>query len=195
MPSPTPKRRTFLTLPPELRLEIYTHLPIFTLLQLSHTNSLLRFEINRSRSIIRSSEGCWFQPIDHHNRHLAERPEYRRDRRTVLRSLSLLKSRPKGHAICSINLVRGLGCTEENELYKSMYPQEHVEVGSGRRACMVCFTLAAGGGPWGEGLTWKSREYLCLDCKEDGCIRRRPGFMEAYNRARQASLAMIHLSD
>ncbi|RPA84451.1 hypothetical protein BJ508DRAFT_323715 [Ascobolus immersus RN42] len=44
-------------LPPELRLEIYTHCSAFTLLHLSHTSPILRREINSYPAIIARSFG------------------------------------------------------------------------------------------------------------------------------------------
>src|SRR5690606_7773483 len=44
-------------LPVELRLEVYSHCTAFTLLQLTHTSSLLRSEIRAHPSIIKNSYG------------------------------------------------------------------------------------------------------------------------------------------
>ncbi|RPA78235.1 hypothetical protein BJ508DRAFT_329365, partial [Ascobolus immersus RN42] len=44
--TPSPPPFPFLLLPPELRLQIYTHTPILTLLQLTHTCPSLHTEIN-----------------------------------------------------------------------------------------------------------------------------------------------------
>ncbi|RPA86294.1 hypothetical protein BJ508DRAFT_302194 [Ascobolus immersus RN42] len=47
----------FLSLPIEIRLEVYSRCPIFSLLQLSHTSSQLHQEINDYPSIFRSAFG------------------------------------------------------------------------------------------------------------------------------------------
>ncbi|RPA78321.1 hypothetical protein BJ508DRAFT_329258 [Ascobolus immersus RN42] len=54
---PPPPPSPLLTLPPELRLEIYRHTPAFTLLQLAHTCRLLHHEINAHQSILHHSFG------------------------------------------------------------------------------------------------------------------------------------------
>ncbi|RPA82839.1 hypothetical protein BJ508DRAFT_325002 [Ascobolus immersus RN42] len=53
-------RANFLSLPTELRLEIYTHCTAFTLLQVSHTSRILYHEVNNYPGIVERSFGYWF---------------------------------------------------------------------------------------------------------------------------------------
>ncbi|RPA82847.1 hypothetical protein BJ508DRAFT_325013 [Ascobolus immersus RN42] len=54
-----PQFRKLLSLPVELRLEIYSQCTAFSLLQLSHTCSALHHEINKYPAIIKNTYGYW----------------------------------------------------------------------------------------------------------------------------------------
>ncbi|RPA81213.1 hypothetical protein BJ508DRAFT_326598 [Ascobolus immersus RN42] len=69
IPTIQPSSLQFLTLPTEIRLEVFTHCSAFTLLHLSHSSSQLYYEINKHASIINRSYGyCHSDPTKHRNK-------------------------------------------------------------------------------------------------------------------------------
>ncbi|RPA78377.1 hypothetical protein BJ508DRAFT_329319 [Ascobolus immersus RN42] len=109
-----------LSLPLELRLEIYRQCTAFTLLNLSHANTRLRNEVNNEPAIFTSAYGYYTSPTTHP-------PSAVRARRL----------RPHNTTIFTIKLItRLLDITERNLLLKLFHGK--IE---DTRICMACYRV------------------------------------------------------
>ncbi|RPA77032.1 hypothetical protein BJ508DRAFT_417349 [Ascobolus immersus RN42] len=92
----------FFTLPAELRLEIYSHCPPFTLLQLSCSNHFFYHEINRSPKLYQSS------------------PDYKCCSLVTAGSNCVRHGTPK----ISMSMITRISDWKERTLFNKLYPQK-----------------------------------------------------------------------